>query len=250
MDARFSLSRLFARLRGGPPRQAAASAASSAISANNAACRKLDQTRPLEDCAFTVFDTELTGLDPQRDEIVSIGAVRVRNLQIIQGERFHVLVKPDMPLPKLSMLIHRITPERLGQAPPLEAALPGFLDFMSGTLLVGHYVELDMAFLSAACRRYCGQPPANPCLDTMLLAMSWHRRLQSAYCEQFDQSISYNLSSLSRRLGLPVFPAHDALHDAMQTAYLFIYLVKKLRVMGVRTLRELYRPVRTQTFGF
>lgn len=249
MGSPFSLSRLWGRTFGQVFGQKASTGPATPVSVNNEACRGLDQSLPLEDCVFTVFDTELTGLNPAKDEIVSIGAVRIRNLQIIQGERFHVLVKPEMPLPKFSTLIHRITPERIGQAPALAQVLPDFLAFLNGTLLVGHYVELDMSFLSAACKRLYGQAPANPCLDTMLLAMSWQRRLQSAYCDQFDQSISYTLGSLSKRLGLPAFPSHDAMHDAMQTAYLFIYLTQKLRAMGIRTLRELHRPARSQSYG-
>ncbi|MBU1229314.1 MAG: 3'-5' exonuclease [Proteobacteria bacterium] len=246
MGGRLNLPQWLGRLLGEGRRQAPPSA----ITANNEACRKLDQNRALEDCVFTVLDTELTGLSPGRDEIVSIGAVRIRNMQILQAERFHSLVKPDMPMPKLSTLIHRITPERIIQAPPLSEVLPGFLSFIEGTLLVGHFVDLDMAFLASACRRLYGDTPANPCLDTMRLAKSWQHRLQGDYYDRYDQSLSFNLSSLARRFGLPIFPSHDALHDAMQTAYLFLYLVKKLRSTGIKTLRELHRPMRTQTFGF
>ena len=84
-----------------------------ALDENNRLCRKLDQTRPLEEYVYTVLDTELTGLSARKEEIVSIGAVRVRGLAIVPGESFSILVRPSIPLPKTSTLIHRITPEAI-----------------------------------------------------------------------------------------------------------------------------------------
>lgn len=211
-----------------------------ALRENNEACRTLDQDRPLEDYEFVVFDTELTGLSPRSDAIVSIGAVRVRNLQILPYERFDALVKPPIPLPKLSTLIHRITPGAISQAPPLEAVLPDFIGYFKGALLVGHHVGLDVSFLSRACRSLYGAGPENPCLDTMRLAMIWRARLFENHYDRYNLSVSYNLADLAAEHGLPRFPSHNALADAMQTAYLFLFLVKKLRKSGLRTLRELY----------
>ncbi len=79
----------------------------------------VDQDRDLAHCDFTVLDTELTGLDRRKDEIVSIGAVRIRGLRVQPGETFHAIVRPDIPLPKLSTLIHRITPSDVAEAPPM-----------------------------------------------------------------------------------------------------------------------------------
>ncbi len=211
-----------------------------ALRENNALCRNLDQDRPLEDYEFVVFDTELTGLSPRRDAIVSIGAVRIKNLQILPYDRFEALVKPPIPLPKLSTLIHRITPGAIRQAPPLEAVLPEFIGYFKGALLVGHHVGLDVSFLSRACRTLYGIGPENPCLDTMRLAMIWRERLFENHYDRYNLSVSYNLADLAVEYDLPRFPPHNALADAMQTAYLFLFLVKKLRRSGLRTLKELY----------
>lgn len=89
-----------------------------ALDENNRLCRELDQSRLLEDYVYTVLDTELTGLSASKEEIVSIGAVRVRGLAIAPGESFSALVHPSIPLPKTSTLIHRITPEAIAQSPP------------------------------------------------------------------------------------------------------------------------------------
>ncbi len=207
---------------------------------NNALCRDIDQGKPLEAYDYVVFDAEMTGLSPRRDEIVSLGAVRVKNLQILPYERFEALVKPSIPLPRLSTIIHRITPQAIREAPPLAEVLPDFFAFCRGSLLVGHHVGLDMAFLTRACRALYGETPVNPCLDTMRLAMLWRERLFESHYDRYNLSVSYNLADLAREHGLPVFPSHNAMADAMQTAYLFLFLVKKLRKSGIGALKELY----------
>lgn len=202
--------------------------------------KHLDQRRPLADYEFVVFDTELTGLDRRRDEIVSIGAVKIRNLRIMVGETFHVYVKPPRPLPKDSTLIHRITPQQLEAAPHLAAVLPDFIAFCGQALLVGHYVGLDVAFLNRACRRHYGAPVSNPCLDTMRLAQTYTEMQWQQYHDRFRMDISYNLAALGRVYGLPEFTLHDAYEDALQTAYLFIFLLKKMRTRGIVTLKDLF----------
>ena len=212
-----------------------------ALDENNRLCRELDQNRPLTDYVYTVLDTELTGLSARKEEIVSVGAVRVRGLAIVPGESFSSLVRPNIPLPKVSTLIHRITPEAIALAPPLEQVLPGLIEFCKGTLIVGHHIGLDMSFLNRACRRCHGLPLANPCLDTMRMAMLWREKRSPAHYERFSLNISYVLTDLAEEFELPRFTAHDALGDALQTAYLFVYLAKKIARNTPLTLKELFR---------
>ena len=212
-----------------------------ALDENNRLCRDLDQDRPLEDYVYTVLDTELTGLSARSEEIVSIGAVRVRGLTIVPGESFSSLVRPTIPLPKVSTLIHRITPEALTGAPPLVDVLPRLVEFCRGTLIIGHHVGLDMGFINRACRKHYRRPMANPCLDTMRMAMLWREQRTPSHYERYNLSISYVLTDLAREFGLPAFPAHDALGDAMQTAYLFVYLARKIARNAPLTLKGLFR---------
>lgn len=205
----------------------------------------LDQRQPLDTYEFVVFDSELTGLNPRRDEIVSIGAVRIRNLQILVGDAFHSYVKPRNPLPKNSTLIHRITPQQLENAPPLKEALPGFIEYCGNALLVGHYVGLDAAFINRACKRYYDSPIHNPCLDTLRLAQAYTEMRWEQYHDRFRMNVAYNLPALSQEYNLPLFTHHDAFEDSLQTAYLFLFLVKKMRAQGVETLKDLFHAGQT-----
>lgn len=215
---------------------------------NRALFQSFDQSRPLVEYDFVVVDTELTGLDRKRDEIISIGAVGIKNLQIDLSTVFHQRVKPKKLEATEATLIHRITPDQLRDAPELEEVLPGLIKFIGGSLLVGHYVELDMEFLNKACRKHLGGTLNNPGIDTMRLASGYKRLLRGYYNDMGAVSNSYRLEDLGREFSLPLFEPHDALEDALQTAYLFLFLVKKFRKGGLETLKELYGAGRTGSF--
>ncbi len=210
------------------------------LARNHGGFSDFDQNRPLAEYDFVVLDTELTGLNPHRDEIVSVGAVRIRDLRIEPGETFFTMVEPKVPLPKASTLIHHITPSQVRGRPRLRAVLPRLVEYLNGSLVVGHWVGLDMSFLNRASRRILGGSLMNPCLDTMRLAMVYQEELWENNASRVATRVSYSLVDLCKDWGLPQFPAHHALYDAMQTAYLFLYLVKKLRQGGIETLKDLY----------
>jgi DNA polymerase III subunit epsilon len=200
-----------------------------------------DRKQSLKEYSFVVFDTELTGLGSRRGEIISIGAVKIENLQINLGQTFSTFVKPLRMQHTTATLIHKITPEQLKNAPDVEEVLPEFLEFLGNSLLVGHCIDIDMRFLDKICRRLYGGTLANPTIDTMLLARGYQGKLSGWYHDHGSINKGYNLRTISQQFQLPVFEEHNALGDALQTAYLFLYLVKKFRSGGLETLLDLYQ---------
>lgn len=212
------------------------------IVANNRYFRDLDRDKALTDYTYVVYDTELTGLNQRKDEIISIGAVRIKDMRIDLGETFHYYVRPQNLDHTKATLIHRITPEQLKEAPPLEEVLPLFLKFIETDLLVGHYVMIDTSFLNKATRKLYNGTIANPNLDTMRMAQVYKKNMIGEYQGSYQSENSgYNLQKLSAELNLPFFEAHDALEDALQTAYLFIFLVKKLGTIGITSINDLFK---------
>jgi DNA polymerase-3 subunit epsilon len=204
-----------------------------------------DQSRPLSEYRFVVFDTELTGLNRRRDEIISIGAVSINNLMIELGSSFHMYIRPTRQTEYTdSTFIHRITPQQLDDAPLAEEVLPMFVEFCGDALLTGHFVGIDMHFLNKACRDVLGGYMSNPSVDTMRLARGYKEGRGVYGYGQCDQSESYHLADLTEEFNLPPFRAHDALEDAMQTAYLFLFLIKKMKKGGIGTLKQLYQAGR------
>ena len=217
---------------------------------NHSFFKNFDQTKPLNEYEFVVYDSELTGLNPRKDEIVSLGAVRIKGLKIIPQENFYCFVKPKKGLPKDSTLIHRITPDQIKNAPSIKEVLEDFIKFCNGALIVGHYVDLDMAFINKVTKKYLGGPMANPCIDTLRLAQVYKEEEWGNYYDQFNYNVSYNLSDLAQEYNLPEFKEHDALGDALQTAYLFLFLLRKLKKGGIHTLKDLYMAGRSWRWLF
>jgi len=199
-----------------------------------------DQSRLLTDYCFVVLDTELTGLS-RHDEIISIGAVRISNLQIELGATFHTLVRPRDLNHNQATFIHQITPEQLREARPIEEVLPEFVEFCGDSLLVGHFLDIDMGYLNRAAKKVLGGPLANPAVDTLRLVKAYKEANQICEYGYYDQAIPYNLDELSAEFNLPLFKPHDALEDAMQCAYLFLFLAKKLGGGQVKTLQQLHQ---------
>ncbi len=215
-----------------------------ALAAHQAAQAGREAGARLGDLEFVVLDTELTGFDPKCDAIVSVAAVRLRGLSIMAGETFAALIRPQRDVPRQSSLVHGLTASALSQAADLDAVLRGLLHFIGPAVIIGHHVDLDMAFCNAASRRLLGGELAAPCIDTLRLAMAYEEKRLSPEGGAGLEHAAFDLPSLCRRYGLPEFAAHDARHDALAAAYLFIYLAKKLGRGRALTLPDLWRSGR------
>jgi len=209
-----------------------------------------DQGRPLAEYTFVVCDTELTGLNKKKDELISIGAVQIKNLQIDLSTMFHCFIRPENIDPTQATLVHRITPEQLESAEPIEKVLPKFIEYIYGSLLVGHHLPLDMHFLNKATKKVMGGTLSNPGVDTMRMAQGYKRVQLGHYHEHNPREISYNLDDLGQEYDLPRFKPHDALEDALQTAYLFLYFIKKFRKGGLVTLKDIFQSGRVGSFRY
>jgi DNA polymerase-3 subunit epsilon len=180
--------------------------------------------RRLEDLVFTVLDTETTGLDPDTDEIISIGAVRCVNGRLLQGETFERLVDPKRRVPDASTAIHGITNEMVKGQPTIDQVLPAFARFSEDTVLVGHNVGFDMRFLKLK-EAATGVVFDQPVLDTLLLDAVLH-----------PDHTEHSLEAIAERIGVDVLGRHTALGDALVTGEVFLGMVRLLAQHGIVTL--------------
>ena len=82
----------------------------------------------------------------------------------------------------------------------------------------------------------------------MRLAQAYEEALWEGFYDQFDMKVSYHLPDLAEAFGLPAFQAHHALSDAFQTAYLFLFLARKLTKGNIRTLKDLHAAAKPRRF--
>ncbi len=183
--------------------------------------------RRLDELAYTLFDTETTGLNPSEgDEILAIGAVRIVNGRLLRRETFDQLVDPRRPISPRSVSIHGITPELLEGQPTIDEVLPLFARYCEDTVLVGHNVGFDMRFLELK-EAQTGVRLTQPVLDTLLL---------DAVAEPDEQD--HSLEAMAARLGVSVVGRHTALGDAILTGEIFLRQLRLLARQGFVTLGE------------
>src|SRR4051794_5555791 len=183
---------------------------------------------PLREVTFVVVDLETTGGPPEECGITEIGAVKVRAGDVL-GE-FQTLVDPGLPIPPLVAVLTGITDRLVAGAPQLKAALPPFLEFARGTVLVAHNAPYDTGFLRAGCARL-GLPWPDPAVvDTARLARHLVGR---------DEVRNHKLATLAALVGSPVTPDHRALTDARATVHVLHALIERVGNLGVQSLEEL-----------
>lgn len=183
---------------------------------------------PLSSVTFVVVDLETTGGSAADCAITEIGAVKVRGGEVL-GE-FQTLVDPGAPIPALVRVLTGITDALVAGAPRIEAALPSFLEFAAGSVLVAHNAGFDVSFLKAAAGRGELPWPGFPVLDTVRLARHVISR---------DEASNHRLATLAALFRSPVSPNHRALQDARATVAVLHGLIERVGSLGVHSLEEL-----------
>jgi DNA polymerase-3 subunit epsilon len=183
---------------------------------------------PLRDTVFVVVDLETTGGSHRDCAITEIGAVKVCGGEVL-GE-FQTLVNPAQSIPAFIAVLTGITDAMVAGAPRLEEALPAFLEFAAGSVLVAHNAPFDLGFLRSGCTSLGLTWPGFASLDTARLA----RRVLTR-----DEAPDCKLSSLARLFRTDTTPDHRALHDARATVDVLHGLIGRLGNLGVHSLEEL-----------
>lgn len=171
---------------------------------------------PCAAARYLALDLETTGGDPQQHEIVSLGWVCLDGPRIDLGSARRRIVRIAGAMSAESATVHAITDDEAAAGVPLDAALRELLAALAGRVLIAHYAPTERGFVDAACRRLLGGGIAIPAIDTLDIA----RRLMPP--GQAPAPGSLRLGALRRRYGLPRYPAHDALSDALAAAELFL----------------------------
>lgn len=174
---------------------------------------------------FVVIDVETTGLEPARDRICEVGALRL--VGGCEEARFHSLVHPGCPMPEGALRTHGITDEMLRDAPPFVRIAADLRRFLSGSILVAQNAEFDLAFLNSEFQRAGMAKLALPAVDTILLA----RRVKPGLP-------SYNLDTLAHHFKVRFTSRHRSIGDCEATGAIFWQCLEALRP---RTLEDLLK---------
>ncbi|HUJ35259.1 MAG TPA: exonuclease domain-containing protein [Solirubrobacteraceae bacterium] len=202
------------------------------------AARPADETGWRE-AGWCAIDLEMTGLDPRRDDIISVGAVPIDEGRIALGGGLYALVRSDTRSERGAVLVHKLRVPDLADAPPLEEAIDGVLELLAGRIPVFHTAAVENAFLRPQfARRRVRLPEA---VDTEALGRLWLSHRDGAAPE------GISLGRLAAVLGHPAETPHHALGDALTTAKAFIALASLLDTVAPQTVGSLLKASRPVT---
>ncbi len=176
------------------------------------------------DQEYVSFDLETTGLQPESDRIIEIGAVLMKEGKEI--DRFQAFVNPHRVLDRKIVDLTGITDDMLKDAPDIEAVLPDFLKFVGNRVLVAHNAKFDTSFVQNACRRL-GLPYNYTSIDTLSLSQQLLPHLSK-----------HKLDVVAKELKLPNFNHHRAADDANICGLILAKLFPSLEEMGIHSLRN------------
>lgn len=171
---------------------------------------------------YVVFDLETTGFSASKNRIIEIGAVKIENRQIT--DRFSTFINPQVPIPYEIELLTSINDEMVMGAPVIEEALPEFMKFCEGAVMVAHNADFDMSFIKWNCRLQhleCDKT----IVDTVALARALLPNLNR-----------FKLDTVAKALNVSLGHHHRAVDDAACTAEILLRLMDMLDKRGVEDL--------------
>ena len=183
------------------------------------------------------IDCETTGLDPRRDDIVSIAAVPIRGARILASQRFHSVVRPQARIRPDAIKVHGLREADVAAGRPIGEVLPDLLRFIGGRPLVGYYLDFDLAMLNRHVRRWLGIKLPNPRIEVS--ALYYERKYGDA---PPGTQLDLSFASMLADLNVPILDQHDAYSDALMTAMAYVAL-RDLAERGVRIPRQPLRIV-------
>ncbi len=167
---------------------------------------------------MVVFDCETTGLNPKMDDIVSIGAVKIKGNKILTDEAIHIYIDQDKEIDPKSITIHQIRNCDLHGAIPLQEAIEKFLYYIGNRPLAGYYLEFDVAMVNKYIKPMYGITLPNE--QEEVSAIYYDKKIHTIP----QGNIDLRFDTILEDLDLPRLHAHDALSDAVMTALIYLKL--------------------------
>ncbi|MDF2676086.1 MAG: PolC-type polymerase [Bacillota bacterium] len=179
------------------------------------------------DDEFIVFDIETTGFSTIKDDIIEIGAVKIKGRKVIDS--FSTFVSINRSIPDKIIELTSITDEMLLGQPEIKEALTSFLSFVGENgVLVAHNANFDVGFIKEKLKVHFNKDYDPAVIDTLDLSKALMKNVKN-----------HKLNTLTKKLGIKLENHHRAVDDASATAQLFIYLLNILLDREINELENL-----------
>lgn len=173
-----------------------------------------DDRTPLDELPLLAVDVETTGLEPAKDQLVSIGWVPVTGTRVdLAGAGYVILRGSEGFSVGSSATIHHLTDDEIARGIDPADAVGQFLDALQGRVLLAHFAAIEQGFLSLACERHFGAPLKVKTVDTFAVERRHMERMGT-----YPKGEDLRLARVRTRYGLPSYRNHNALTDALACA--------------------------------
>jgi len=170
---------------------------------------------------FIVFDTETTGLNPKKDEILSIGAIKIKNNKILTSQTFEIFLQNSCEISSKSIEIHHIRQCDLQNATIPEFGIKEFLNFIGSRPLIGYYIEFDVSMINRYIEPMLGIRLPNKTIEVSEIYFEKKISLIP------QGNIDLRFDVILKDCNLPNMGAHNAVNDAIMTAMIYLKLTKE-----------------------
>lgn len=168
---------------------------------------------------FVCFDCETTGLNPKKDEILSIGAVKIIHNKIALSGSFERFIKPTQAINEESIKIHHIREcDLMGNTKEATTAIEEFLHFIGNRTLIGYYIEFDIAMINKYAKKIIGTTLPNKSIELSSMYYKRHRK------ESAHEFVDLKFDTIMEKLDLPKLGQHDAMNDAIMSSMMYLKL--------------------------
>ena len=167
---------------------------------------------------YVCFDCETTGLDPKKDDIISIGAVIIKNNTIVASKKFVKFIKPKTKLQVEAIKVHHIRECDLEDAEDINKVIKEFLEFVGNRTLVGYFLEFDIAMINKYLKPLIGIKLPNKALEVSAIYYDYKIEIIP------QANIDLRFNTIMNELKIPSLGKHDAYNDAVMTSMIFIKL--------------------------
>jgi len=172
---------------------------------------------------WVALDCETTGLNVHRDEIISVGAVRIVGDRILTSERLQLLVRPGKRRISVdSVRVHGLRERDVVEGMDPDEAMMALMRFIGSRPIVGYYLEFDVAMIDRAIFPLLGMGLPQQKIEVSAMFYDWKRRQLPPYYE--PAQIDLRFATVMQALDLPMQGAHDALRDAVMAGLAFVKL--------------------------
>ncbi|WP_353095271.1 PolC-type DNA polymerase III [Tissierella praeacuta] len=174
---------------------------------------------------YIVFDIETTGLSAINDMITEIGAVKIKDGEIIGT--YSQLINPERAIPEFITNLTGITDDMVKNKPTIKEVILDFIEFIGGDVLVAHNASFDVGFIREK-MKLVNMELDNPVLDTLELSRA-----------VFPSLKSHKLNLVAKHLNVSLVNHHRAVDDATATAEIFLKILDILKEKNIINFRQI-----------